>query len=186
LHIVYVGSYHPRKGTADLERALRRYLPDHPRTRVSFLGTGIAEQDVRSRYSAALHPQIKVVPEFENTNLPALLSDGHVMLLPSVCEGFGVALVEAMACGLAPITTRTQGPAEIVTHEHDGLLVPPRSPQAITSALERVWTHRTLLHDLRRNAHRTAQSYDWPRVARDNLRLYARHASFAEPIASAE
>lgn len=186
LQLAFVGSYHPRKGTAYLESALRRFLPDAPQSQITFFGTGRSEADVRSRFPGVLQSQIDVVPAFQNADLPDLLQGYHVLLLPSVCEGFGVALIEAMACGLAPVTTNIQGPAEIVTHEQDGVLVPPRDGRALTAALRHLSSDLDRLNVLRANAHRTAQAYDWTRIAHTNVRHYVEHAPFLQPPAAAK
>ncbi len=79
---------------------------------------------------------------------------------------------DASACGLAPVTTTTQGPMEIVPDGHNGILVPPRDSQAIEQALERLILDRPYLEQLRRNAYATAQHYSWERIARNNLAFY--------------
>ena len=81
-----------------------------------------------------------------------------------------MALVDAIACGLAPLTT--PGSMEIVRDGHNGILVPPRDSQAIEQALECLILDRPYLEQLRRNAYATAQHYSWERIARDNLAFY--------------
>jgi glycosyltransferase involved in cell wall biosynthesis len=79
-----------------------------------------------------------------------------------------LALPEAMACGLAPVTTATPGAMEIVRDGHDAIMIPPRDSQAIEQALERLISDRPYLERLRRNAYATAQRYSWTRIAREN------------------
>ena len=108
--------------------------------------------------TAILRGRVKVVPRFDRTELPALLKGYHVKLFPTLMEGFGKALVEAMACGLAPIVTSTPGPLEIVQDGRDALVV--------------TITDRAFLDRLRRNAHAKAQAYSWSQLARQRLQLY--------------
>jgi glycosyltransferase involved in cell wall biosynthesis len=61
-----------------------------------------------------------------------------VFVLPSRQEGFSLSTIEAMACGLPVIATRSGGPEEIVTDGESGLLVPPGEAQPLASALERL------------------------------------------------
>lgn len=83
-----------------------------------------------------------------------------------------VAIMDAIACGLAPVTTTTPGPMEVVRDGDNGILVPSRDSQAIEQVLECLITDRPYLEKLCNNAYVTAQKYSWQRIARDNLTLY--------------
>jgi len=61
-----------------------------------------------------------------------------VCLSTSSMEGFSLSIVEAMACGVPVVATRSGGPAEIITHDLDGLLVEVASPEQIAQAVERL------------------------------------------------
>jgi glycosyltransferase involved in cell wall biosynthesis len=63
---------------------------------------------------------------------------------------------------------------ELVQDGHNGLLVPPRDPQAIVQALERLLGDRVYLEKLRRKAYETAQNYSWQQIAATTLSLYER------------
>ena len=67
-----------------------------------------------------------------------------VLLLPSLWEGFGIVLIEAMAAGKPVITTRISNMPEIVTHLKDGLLVPPSDESALTEAMATLVNSRML------------------------------------------
>jgi glycosyltransferase involved in cell wall biosynthesis len=112
-----------------------------------------------------------VVPRYARTELPAPLKGYQIKPFPTLMEGFGLDLVEAMACGLAPIVTSTPGPLEIVQDGYDALVVPVRDSRAMERALERLITGRALLDKLRRTAHAKAQAYSWSRIARQRLQL---------------
>lgn len=170
--IAQVGNYIARKGIEYGAIALNAILARYPQVKVSFLGTGCSEAEVHADFEPAVRDRIRVVPRYQHENLPELLRGHHIKLFPTFSEGFGLALIEAMACGLAPITTTTPGPMEIVNDGHDGIFIPSRDSQAIKNALERLITDRPYLEKLRRNACATAQKYSWHRIARDNLTFY--------------
>ncbi len=67
-----------------------------------------------------------------------VLNNFDVFLLSSTSEGFSIATIEAMACGLPAVVTRSGGPEEIVTDRDNGLLVDPASPAQIADALQLV------------------------------------------------
>ncbi len=170
--IAQVGNYIARKGIEYGAVALNAILARYADVKVSFLGTGCSEAEVHADFEPTVRDRIRVVPRYQHEALPELLRGHHIKLFPTFSEGFGLALIEAMACGLAPVTTTTSGPMEIVSDGHDGIFIPSRDSQAIEQALERLITDRPYLENLRRNAYATAQKYSWEKIASDNLTLY--------------
>ncbi len=172
VRIAQVSTYILRKGVHYGSPALNAILNRYPNVEVSFFGTECAEEVVYADFDPGVRDRVQVIPRYAHETLPSLLKGHHIKLFPTISEGFGVALVEAMACGLAPITTATPGPLEIVRDGQDAIVIPCRDRQAIEQALDRLLTHRSYLERLRRNAYQTAQNYRWPRIAQQNLELY--------------
>ena len=172
IRIALLATYIPRKGIYYGVPALNKILARYPKVEVSFLGTGCPEAQVYADFEPSVHDRIRVVPRYQYETLPELLRGHHINLFPTLSEGFSVALLNALACGLAPVTTTTPGPIEVVRDRDNGILIPPRDIVAIEQALERLITDRPYLEKLRRNAYATAQKYGWERIARDNLTLY--------------
>ena len=172
IRIALIATYIPRKGIHYGVPALNKILARYPQVEVSFMGTGCPEAQVYEDFEPSIRDRIRVVPRYQHDTLPELLRGHHIKLFPTLSEGFSVALMDAIACGLAPVTTTTPGPMEVVRDGDNGILVPPRDSEAIVQALERLITDRPYLEKLRRNAYATAQKYSWQRNARDNLILY--------------
>ncbi|KAM3101443.1 glycosyltransferase family 4 protein [Phormidesmis sp. 146-12] len=172
IRIAQVSSYIIRKGIQYGTPALNAILNRHPTVEVSMLGTECPADEVYADFDPGVRDRVKVIPSYQNNMLPALLKGHHIKLFPTISEGFGVALVEAMACGLAPITAAAPGPLEIVQDGKDAIVVPGRDSQALEQSLEQLIQDRSLLDRLRRNAYNTAQHYSWSRIAQDNLRYY--------------
>ena len=173
IRIAILATYIPRKGIYYGVPALNKILARYPQVEVSFVGTACPEAQVYADFDPSVRDRIRVVPRYQHETLPELLRGYHIKLFPTLSEGFSVALMDAIACGLAPVTTTTPGPMEVVHDGENGILVPPRDSQAIEQALERLITDRPYLEKLRRNAYATAQKYSWHRIARDNLNFYA-------------
>lgn len=170
--IAQIGSYILRKGIQYSTPALNAILRRHPQVKVSFLGTGCSEAEVCKDFEPAVRARIRVVPRYDHEMLPSLLRNHQIKLFPTLFEGFSLALIEAMACGLAPVTTATPGSLDLVRDGHDAIVIPARNSQSIEQALERLITDRPYLESMRRNAHATAQRYSWTRIACENLALY--------------
>lgn len=170
--IALVGSYIPRKGIKDSVPALKKILEKFPQVQISFLGTWYPMSTVYADFEACFHNRIKVVQHYQNDKLPQLLAGHDIFLFPSSYEAFGKALIEAMACGLAPITTNAAGPLEIVTDGQDAIMIPIRDQQAIENSLTRLITDQSLREKLRFNAYISAQRFSWSNTAKVRLNLY--------------
>ena len=174
LRIAQVGSYIPRKGIHYGVPAVNRILQQHPQVMISFMGTGCSEERVHADFDPTVCDRVKVIPHYNHELLPSLLQGHQIKLFPTLSEGFSLALPEAMACGLTPVTTATPGAMEIIRDEFNGLLVAPRDTEAIFAVLERLIGDRSELDRLRRSARETAQNYSWGKIATDTLSIYER------------
>lgn len=172
IRIVNIGSFIERKGIHYSTQALVYLLENYENIEVSFLGTGCEEQKIHSYFPVSVRNRVRVIPSYDHRMLPALLKDHHINLFATLSEGFGKTLIEGMACGLAPVTTDTAGPKDIVKDRHDALVVPKRDVKAIVSAIESLLNDRLLLASIRKNAYQTAQRYTWDNAAKSRLEIY--------------
>ncbi|WP_157069391.1 glycosyltransferase family 4 protein [Sandaracinus amylolyticus] len=99
------------------------------------------------------------------------LATADALIAPSIVlpsgrtEGAPTALIEAMSAALPVVATDVGGVREIVTHEHDGLLVPPDDVGALRDAIARLRDDATLRARLSDHASHTASSRTWPALA---------------------
>ncbi len=133
---VALGRLGARKGSYDLVAAVAS-LPAGVRDRVHVTLAGDGEvAEVRAAVTAAgLADTITVRDWLGPAERDELLAAADVFVLPSYEEGLPMALLEAMAAGLAPLTTPVGGIPEAVTDGVDGLLVSPGDVPALASAL---------------------------------------------------
>jgi glycosyltransferase involved in cell wall biosynthesis len=127
--VVFVGFDFARKGGFVLLEALELLRRRVPRARLVVAGAP-APRRVPAR-AIFLGP----VPGAE---LPGLFAQSTVFALPTLEEPFGLAFLDAMACGLPCVGTRVEAVPEIVRDGETGLLVPPGDPAALSGALERL------------------------------------------------
>ncbi len=172
VRIAQIGRYTLEKGAVNAAPAIAAVLERRPDVEATFLGTMFPAERTLEDFPPHLHPRIRVVPTYANADLPRLLEGHHINLFPTLVEGFGIALLEAMACGLASVASDVPGPADIATDGVDALLVPARDGRAIERALDRLIGDRALLDRIRRAAHARAQAFAWPAVAGAQLELF--------------
>ncbi|BFU93763.1 MAG: putative Glycosyl transferase group 1 [Nitrospira sp.] len=169
----------PRKGYDVMLRALPGILAVHPD--VHYLLAGTAEPGYAGSLRAlaiglGIAERVHMVG-FQNPVRP-FLDALDLYVHPALMEGFGIALVEAMAAGKAVIATRTGGVPEVVEHGETGLLVSPGDPDRLREAVIE------LLRDEARRARmgakgrsRARERFDLARTVADLERLYREAAA---------
>jgi len=168
LTVAFIGHFGVRKGAPALRLAMGEFLADTPAARFRMLGVDAAEQQ---QFAPRVREQIECTPSFERAALPVLLEGVDVLVLPSVSEGQSLALTEAMANGLATITTAAAA-GDLVRPDVDGLLVEARDPAGIVTALRRLDTDRGLLRAMRVAAWERARTFTWPAVVEELETIY--------------
>jgi D-inositol-3-phosphate glycosyltransferase len=93
-------------------------------------------------------------------------------VFPSVYETFGLAVIEALACGGVVVASDIGGYPQILSEEKAGLLVPPGDPNALARALDRVCTDSALREGLRRRAPEVGRRFSWSETAQRFLKIY--------------
>ena len=134
---VTVGRLVPVKGHRFLLEALAEARKVHPNLKLLCVGDGPLEPSLRAQVGQlGLSEHVRFLGFRED--VPQILHACDLFVLASLNEGFGLVLLEAMACGLPVIATSVGGVPEIVAHESTGLLVPARDPQAMAEAIVRI------------------------------------------------
>jgi len=124
----FVGQLDERKGVDVLVEAFGRFAPSHPAGRLLIVGEGPLEFDLKKECQR-FRRQVFFSGYVEN--IEQVMKSVDVLLLPSLWEGFGIVLIEAMAAGKPVIATRISNIPEIVSHGSDGFLVPPSDPSEL-------------------------------------------------------
>jgi len=131
--LVYLGGFaNPAKGADTLLDALPNMLERSPGVKVVLAGPG----EPPARATALLaSSRVRWEGYLDATGKAEVLRDASVFLMPSVSEGMPVALLEAMAYGLAIVATRVGGIPEVVTDGETAVLVEPLDPAAFERAV---------------------------------------------------
>ncbi|MFQ5833554.1 MAG: glycosyltransferase family 4 protein [Candidatus Thorarchaeota archaeon] len=150
---------------------LREFFPD---LKMLMTGDGSYRTTLFEEFDeAGVSGMVEYLGVVETERVPELINKSRVFLYPSRREPFGLSIIEAMACGVPVITTDVYGPAEIVTHQHDGLMVSPGNVNELVYAVKALLSDVELQTRLGKNARRTAEDrYDLREHTRKLLEIY--------------
>jgi glycosyltransferase involved in cell wall biosynthesis len=178
LQLLFVGRFVPYKGLELLLRAV---------------ATAVANSEVRLRVVGAGEPPyaqfchglvgqlnisraVEILPAVPRPELLRLYQQADVYCFPTLCDTYGVALLEAMSCGCAILTSDTSGPREIVK-ESFGIKVPLRNPDQylgdFAEAIVTLARNPGLRDEMGRKARQQVElSHDWEKIGRRLLAIY--------------
>ncbi len=146
------------KGLSDLIQALN--LID--KEKFPFRLLIVTQEDLDTVDAKFAYEIIKPVNDEE---LVSLYHRGDIYIHPSWFEGFGLPPLEAMACGIAVISTDCGGVREFLTDGVNALIVPPREPRTLARAIEKLIENPDLRNRLVENGLKVAPDWTWERIA---------------------
>jgi len=157
LELFFAGHLNQRKGMADLLAALRMLEVDW---RLTLAGPRPAKAP-RALDDLLADPRCKWLGTVPHVTLLEHMAQAHVFVFPSIVEGFGMVITEAMACGVPVITTpHTAGP-DILENGLDGFIVPIRSPGQIAQRVTQLADDEELRLSMAQAAKRKAGAMSW-------------------------
>ena len=169
-YVLMTGTVEPRKNVVGLLRAFAS-MSDVHRTHALVLAgsTGWLDEEIRALAESMRRSGMAVIQpgHVDDTDLPALYSGAAVFVLPSWYEGFGVPVLEAMACGAPVVTTRNASLPEVAGEA--ALFAEGGDAPAIAEALHRVLRDPVLRADLRERGLVRACGTSWTESARRML-----------------
>jgi len=174
--LLFFGEIARHKGVFELARAFGRVADELPRLRLIYAGTGSGVEETRRLIAQLrLGGRVELTGWLQAERKRATLAGATIFVLPSYVEGMPMALLEAMSFGLPVIATPVGGVPEIVTHERDGLLVPPGDIDALAAAIARLASEPELRERLGRAARETvAKRFSLDSAVERLLRIYRR------------
>lgn len=169
--VVYTGRLHPDKGLADLVRAWPPIAARWPQARLWLIGEGPQREDLFHLISdLGFRYQICLPGSFDE--IEDVLAAADLFVLPSYSEGMSISLLEAMAAGLPVVASDIPGNRALVTHEAEGLLVPPRDSKSLSAAVARVLESPAWGVQLgAAGRKRVSEQFSLERMAREHLEL---------------
>ncbi len=172
--ILYVGTIEPRKNlTALLEAyaALQSRNTQHAARLVIVGKKGwLYEGFFRRLRELGLEERVYFTGYVPDEDLPALYSAADLFVFPSLYEGFGLPVLEAMACGVPVVCSNTSSLPEVAGDA--ALLADPTDIRALAAAMERALTDEALRASLRARGLERARQFTWEEAAKRTVEVY--------------
>ncbi len=152
--ILYVGRLDEAKGLLEAVKALTVVCRRWPNAQMVFIGEGSFERTLRARSRALqISDRLTFAGAQDPYQVARWLGAANVLLLPSYAEGCPNVIIEALSAGRPVVATNVGGIPELVD-DRCGILVPPRDPDALATALEdalvRTWDERAIARHFHR------------------------------------
>jgi glycosyltransferase involved in cell wall biosynthesis len=157
--LLFVGQWLGMKGVMSLRDAFEILAARQSELRLTCAGTLAAEADVLSAFSESVRPRVTVLPRVDQPALAAVYRDADAFVFPSHYEGFGLAIVEAMASRLPIVVTPVGVAADALKDGDSALFVPLRDPDAIVRAVEQIIGNEALRSRIADGAALAARQY---------------------------
>ena len=169
-YVLFVGTFEPRKNVAGLLSAYAQLSPSAPPL-VLAGNTGWLFDDAHRRVQdLGLSGRVKFLADLPGEELPALYSGAAAFCLPSYYEGFGLPLLEALACGVPAVVADRASLPEIAGGA--AALCNPDDPASIAQALEKVLGDTDYRRSLVHRGHDRVKQFTWDKCARETLAVY--------------
>lgn len=174
--VAVVSRLNPGKGVEYFLRALVLVSKRFPAARYLIVGCSYFDANYKTslqKLAEDLNLSDRVIFTGERRDIPELLQEVDLSVLPSLSEGFSNSLLEAMAAQLAVVTTDVGGNPEIVIHGKTGLLVPPRDFEALGYAINRMLEYPDIAREFGRAGYeRVASNFSLESTVRRTEDLY--------------
>lgn len=172
-YFLFLGTVEPRKNIINvIEAFIRLKQKGNVEYKLVITGRkGWLYKEILERMRKTPFSNDIVFTDFiDDEDLPFLYSGAEIFLYPSLYEGFGLPLLEAMACGTPVITSNVSSLPEIAGDA--ALLVNPVNIEEIARAVERLTRDSKLREEMRKKALERAMFFSWEKAAKETLKIY--------------
>jgi glycosyltransferase involved in cell wall biosynthesis len=180
--MLFVGRLDARKGIEHVVRAMPLLLERASAARLYVIGAGPMQPKLRAiARDGGYEDQVVFLGRVSNEELVRWYNRASLVVVPSAFEGFGLAVLEAQACGAPVLATATEGLRDLIEDRVNGRLAPFGQPDELARVAAELLRDEAQRRALAEAGLLQAQAYDWDLVA-DRWREVYRYAPQAPPM----
>ena len=169
-YLVYLGTLQPRKNLESLIKALPEIINKHPKIKLVVIGKkGWLYSTIFSLVESLNLTKAVVFTDFApDDEVPFLIASAKVFVLPSLYEGFGITVLEAMACGVPVVVSKVSSLPEVV--DEAGLYIDnPKNYAQIAQQINRILADEKLAEELTKKGLAQTKKFSWEKCAKETL-----------------
>lgn len=171
--VITVARLEKVKGIEYLIRAVKDF-------QLLIIGDGSERKNLENlAKSLNLGSNVRFLGSIPNNNIPKYLADADCFCLPSLKEGFGIVILEAMAAGLPVVATKIGGILDLIEDNKTGLLVEPKNSEEISQAVFKIYSQPDFAQKLVQNAKINLERYNWQNIVQRVYEIYIRYANLS-------
>ena len=152
---LYAGNLSLRKGIHILLQAWKEEAPEKAELWL------VGRKALPDVFFHDLPNNVRLFPNVPHAELMQMYQQANVFILPTLADGFGMVLTEAMSCGLPVITTFNSGGPDLIDHEKEGLLIAAEEKEAVKESIRWCMHNQNNLPEMGRKAAIKASAYPW-------------------------
>lgn len=171
-YVFCVGTVQPRKNYQMLIRAFRPVADQYPHNLIIAGGKGWLYDEMMAEVDRqGLNGRVHFIGFVDDVDLPALYSGADLFAMPSIYEGFGLPLLEAMACGVPVLSSNASSLPEVVGET--AVQLSPHDQQAWSQTLLDLLANPNVRDDMATEGSLQARQFTWEQSASQLLQIYA-------------
>jgi glycosyltransferase involved in cell wall biosynthesis len=167
--ILHVGVDNKRKNIKNLLLAFYKLSKKYKDVELIRVGTP-SKESLQLIKILNLQNKVKYLQNCSDTDLNKLYNLCDLFIFPSFCEGFGLPLVEAMACGAPIITSKNSSMPEVVGDA--AILIDPKNINDIFRAMDQILSDDSLKEELKRKAYKRSKLFSWEKTFNQTIKVY--------------
>lgn len=165
-YVGYIGGLGKRKNVEKLIESIK-YIDD----KLIIVGKGNYKKILENHVAKLnLKNKIKFVDFIEEKNLPKFYNSIKLLAFPSLAEGFGLTIIEAMACGCPVVTSNRTSMPEICGKA--AIYFNPEDPKEIAKKINQVLNNKALQIKLSKSGIKQSKKFNWKNAAKETIKIY--------------
>ncbi len=165
-YLLFLSTIEPRKNINRLVEAFNLYKKRHPQSKIKLVIAGKEDKKIFSKVKLEENKDIIFTGFIEENQKESLIKGATAFIYPSLFEGFGLPLLEAMKCGVPVITSNTSSMPEVISEA--GFLINPKDIESIAKAIEEIQKPE-IQEKLKNKMKEQIKKFSWEKCAKETL-----------------
>lgn len=165
-YLLFLSTIEPRKNANRLVEAFNLYKKRHPQSKIKLVIAGKEDKKIFSKVKLEQNKDIIFAGFIEENQKESLIKGATAFIYPSLFEGFGLPLLEAMKCGIPVITSNTSSMPEVIGDA--GILINPKDTESIAKAIEEIQKPE-IQEKLKNKMEEQIKKFSWENCAKETL-----------------